>query len=370
MSARVLFVSKPVVPPWSDGSKCLVRDIALHLDHSQAQVMSSVGAPALPGVRARAVYGGTGGFAPSLRDNARVALHLLFASGVDLWHFVMAPNPRTCRVARTLRALRRLPVVQTIASQPRSFEAPTTLFFGDVVVAQSQWTRQLVEQAWPSHQPPLDLQVIPPPLGSVPAVSDEARQATRVRLGVPSGAPLFVYPGDLEVSQGATRVAALVAPVVRELPDAVFVFACRQKTPHAVSARQEIEARLAAAPVRFAGELPDFHALLASATAVLFPVDDLYGKVDLPITLLECMALGVPVLALALGPLLDLRPGAELLDTSEEAWTAACLRMARDAGARAELSHRGRELVEKQHAATTVAAAYERIYDRLAAGQG
>ena len=40
--------------------------------------------------------------------------------------------------------------------------------------------------------------------------------------------------------------------------------------------------RLPARSVRFAGEV-DLPALLSLSTGVLFPVDDLYGKIDLPI---------------------------------------------------------------------------------------
>jgi phosphatidylinositol alpha-1,6-mannosyltransferase len=379
MLPRVLFVSKPIVPPWTDGSKCLVRDVAGNLTRTQGVVMTTgaVAAQALPAsVATRAVYKHRGGFAPTLQDNARVLLHLLLTRQAELWHFVMAPNPRTCSVARALRRVRRVPVVQTIASQPRSFADVQSLLFGDVVVAQSQWTRDSVLRALPEDRR-FEVQVIPPPVGQVAEPEPGRVAAVRERFAIPAEAPLFLYPGDLEVSRGAHFVASLVEPLLRATPHAVVFFACREKTPHAANVRAELEARLHGAPVRFAGELPDFHALLKSATALLFPVDDLYGKVDVPIALLEAMLMRVPVLALAQGPLLDLNGGAQLLEPDDvDAWTACCTRLSQNAGFGRELGERGRSFVAANHDAQRIAASYEGIYQRLlqdgssAAGSG
>jgi len=373
MLPRVLFVSKPIGPPWTDGSKCLVRDIAANLKLTQGAVMttSAVAPGALPaGVIAHQVYAHRGGFAPALQDNARVLLHLLFNRQAQLWHFVMAPNARTCNVAKALRRVRHVPVVQTIASQPRSFSQIDSLMFGDVVVAQSHWTRDsvLAAAAEPRH---FEMEVIPPPVGAVPEPDPSAMARVRQQLGVPEAAPLFVYPGDLEVSQGAHVTAQLVEPLVRAVPGAVVVFACREKTPHAAKVRADLEAKLSGAPVRFVAEVADFGALLKTAGAVIFPVDDLYGKVDLPIALLEAMVLGVPVLALAHGPLLDLRGGATLIEPGDlEGWAAVCARLSQDPGLQRETSERGRAFVAMHHDAAQVAGSYERIYERLLARPG
>ena len=111
--------------------------------------------------------------------------------------------------------------------------------------------------------------------------------------------------------------------------------------------------------------------VLKTAGAVIFPVDDLYGKVDLPIALLEAMVLGVPVLALAHGPLLDLRGGATLIEPGDlEGWAAVCARLSQDPGLQRETSERGRAFVAMHHDAAQVAGSYERIYERLLARPG
>ena len=134
MTSRVLFVSKPIAAPYRDGSKCFVRDLANQLRDVDVEVMSPHGRSAdpelSPQVRRRAIYAVSGGFAPSIWQNARAALYLAFLCRADLWHFVFAPNPASSKVGRLLKRIRSTPIVQTVASAPRDFQAAPELLFG------------------------------------------------------------------------------------------------------------------------------------------------------------------------------------------------------------------------------------------------
>ncbi len=363
-------MSKPIVAPFHDGTKCLVRDIASNLTRVRPVVMGTRG-----GARAEGpwdvsrVYGAAGHFAPSLAENVRAALWLVTRSDADLWHFVFAPNPRTSEVGRWLRRLRRKPVVQTVASPPRDMSRPSKLLFGDVVVAQSRWTADSLRRSAEREGLALPrFEVIPPPVPHIPARSDEAVRDVLAALDLRPGAPLFVYPGDLEVSGGAEMVARMVTPLCDSVPDARVVFAYRDKTPRASQVAHELAARLDPARVRFTKHLRDVLALIQPATAVLFPVDDLWGKVDLPIVLLESMALGVPVLALDEGPLRDLE-GARLLPKDERAWLEAARALVERPHERRALAEAERDAVEKRYRAPRVAARYESLYLELLAAR-
>jgi phosphatidylinositol alpha-1,6-mannosyltransferase len=376
---RVLFISKPIAPPFQDGSKCLVRDIATRLEHVDPVVLSVPGAPDLQRAAVGAgqprsvemvpVYSSAGSYAPAFAQNLRAAAWILLRAQVDIFHFVFAPNARTSKVGRFLSRRKGVPVVQTIASPPRSFAGVEELLFGDVVVAQSRWTEQQVRAEYERGGLKCpEIVVIPPPVPTDLVRSEEQQAEIRRRLEVPAGAPLFVYPGDLEVSSGAETVAQIAQRLASEMPSAVVVFAYRRKTARADEVAQQLRARVGG-NVRFAGSLPDVLSLVAASTAVLFPVDDLWGKVDLPIVLLEAMVLGVPVIALGKGPLLDLA-GAELLGSLDcDEWVTALARVERDPAVR-----RGR--VEEQrgvlvrYRAGEVAGRYEEVYLRVGGGEG
>jgi phosphatidylinositol alpha-1,6-mannosyltransferase len=299
------------------------------------------------------VYPDAGRFAPGLTQNLRAASWLLSRSRADVWHFVFAPNPKTSAVGRFLRRARGVPVVQTIASPPKSFDGIERLLFGDIVVAQSRWTRDRI---------PGDAVVIPPPVAEIAERSIEVQRALRRELDVGQDVPLFLYPGDLETSGGAESVARAVKPLVAALPEAVVVFAYRAKSPRAEPIARELSARLDPAHVRFTSELPDVLALVAASAVVLFPVDDLWGKVDLPIVLLESMLLGIPVVALDYGPLSDLE-GAVLVPRGDDrALVTAALELATNPEHRARVIEAQRAAIRRRHRAEVVAKAYEDLY--------
>jgi hypothetical protein len=378
MPKRVLFVSKPIAPPFYDGTKCLVRDVALNLTRYRAQIMvpkrsGGLGGPLRaghPGIERAEIYTDAGSYTPLLGANARAMAYLAVGARADLWHFVFAPNPRASAVARAARVLRHAKVVQTVASAPRHFSAG--IFFGDVIVAQSNWTATRIVRALGEGPGPLPLgrarlprvRVIPPPVGPLRETDPSSVEDVGRLLALPASAPVFVYPGDLEVSSGAETVARAVEPIARALPSAIVVFACRPKTAAAPGIEAALRARLDPAKVRFVREI-DLPALLARATAVLFPVDDLYGKVDIPISLLEAMRLGVPVVGLDSGPLADLRECVQVPAADPEAVARAAIRLWNDENFREFIVAGGRRAVSQRHDACVVAEAYERVYDEV-----
>jgi glycosyltransferase involved in cell wall biosynthesis len=369
----VLFVSKPIAPPFHDGSKCLVRDVARNLTRLDPIVMSIPGAPELVAaagaraVRAVSAYGVAGGFTPAFSANLRAAAWLLLGSRASVWHFVFAPNPRTSGAGRFLRRLRGVPVVQTIASPPRSFADPQKLFFGDVLVAQSLWTRSAVEASYQgSGLRAPRIAVIPPPVPDLVAPSAEETAAVRASLQLTPEQRYVIYPGDLETSSGAQATAALAERLSSLLPDVVTVFAYRRKTANAVDVAQRLAARLPRAQTRFVENAPNILALLAGASAVVFPVDDLWGKVDLPIVLLEAMALGVPVVALDQGPLRDLSGVVKVPNLGADRWARDVSGVLLDARAAASVVAAQRAELDDRHRAPIVARAYEDLYLELA----
>ncbi|HYP78638.1 MAG TPA: glycosyltransferase family 4 protein [Polyangiaceae bacterium] len=372
MPPSVLFVSKPIAPPYHDGSKCLVRDVAQNLTRVAPIVLSTPGAPRLTAaagalaVRSIAAYGAPGGFTPAFSANLRAAAWVLLASRASCWHFVFAPNARTSGAGKWLRRLRRVPVVQTIASPPRSFADPQTLFFGDVLVAQSAWTRRAIESSY--HGSGLRvprIEVIPPPAPDVTVPSAAEVAAVRRDLQLAPEQRYVLYPGDLETSSGAEATAALAERIPNALPDLVTVFAYRRKSTRASGIAARLAARLPPAHTRFLENAPNILALLAGAAAVIFPVDDLWGKVDLPIVLLEAMALGVPVIVLDQGPLQDLS-GVQKVPTLDAAsWLTELQRLLDNPERRAALVKSQRSAVAERHAAQLVARAYEDLYLEL-----
>lgn len=366
--ASILFVSKPVVPPWNDSGKNLVRDLAAHLHRHRATVMTRADSPLhIAGVENARVYGASaGGFSPALRDQASVFAHLLTARGHAAWHYFFAPNPRSCSAGRALRRLRRLPVVHTVSSAPRDPRSVVPLLFADLHVVLSRHTEAALLAAGLAPQRIVRIAPAIEPLAPFDAA---ARDAARTRFDFARDVPLVVYPGDLEFGGGAElTLDAMCEPGLSEVQ---LGLACRAKTPRAREAeralRERVRARGLDRRVRFIGETPDIHALLACADVVALPATDLYAKMDYPLVLLEAMSLARPVVVARDTPAAELCADDAVLATAAQADALAeqLRRQLCDEQLRHQQGMRARAALLAHYAADGMARRYEDAYDRL-----
>jgi len=367
--AEVLLVSKPVSPPWNDSSKNLVRELAVNMTRHVPIVMSKRGAlPELAGARIEAVYApGSGRFAPALADNARVMLRLLAGRRAPLWHLFFAPNPLSSTMAALAARAKKARTVQTICSIPARDADLRSLLFADVSVAVSCRTERLLLEA---GLRPDRVRRIPPAVSRVQPLGRERREQVRRLFDLPVDGPLLVYPGDLEVGQGADRALQVLADLPGDL-DAHLAIACRAKTPEA----REHEARLKnqarqlrlTSRVSWVGETTAVLELLAAADLVLFPVDDLTAKMDLPLVLIEAMSARTAVLLTTGTSAEELAEGGAGLAVVPErdAISQAVRGLLLDETERLGLADRGYRAVEERYRPQAMAAAYEQVYDEL-----
>ncbi len=364
---RVLFVSKPLGPPWNDSSKNLVRDLALGLTRYDAVAFGRRrDAGALGRARIEPLHpDARGAFSPGLRENGRVLLRLLAGARADAWHFFFAPNPKTSSVARLASAARRMRTVQTVCSVPDDGADVARVLFGDRVVVLSRHTERRFLDAGVARE---RLARIPPAVPPLEPPSDAEKARLRAALGISRDAPLVLYPGDLEFGDAANLVLEAHAALP---PDVELALACRPKT-HAARTREAVlreRARELAthARVRFVGETSEILTLVAAADVVALPSTVAYAKMDYPLVLLEAMALGRPVLVAEGTPAAELAAngGARAVQAHVASLAEELARLLADASERRTLGAAARAVARADFSRERMAAAYELLYDGL-----
>jgi hypothetical protein len=323
--SRIRIVSKPLSPPWNDSGKNVPRDLVLSLPERPFIVFAARGKPlAAPHLRCEEVYRTAGTYQPKMSEKIRVLRRLWRREGeVSILHFFFAPNPLTCFAAR--RAIGRRPgvrVVQTVLSRPKEGIAVPPLLFGDEVVVLSDATREKLEKESGRRVRRIYPGIVPP---AVPAA--ERVKSLRSRLGADDATVVFLFPGDLEFSGANERLC----------------------------------------------EVDDMPALLSASDVVIFPATSVYGKTDLPIVLLEALALGKPIVVPAEPPLGEILledgvaagGGMAVVGGSTEAWAHALRALADDPARRRALGAAGPALVRRRFTARRMALEYEEVYRGL-----
>ncbi len=361
----VQLVSKPVAPPWNDATKVLVHGI---LSNRASCAYRFFGTPsshvlASPHVRCD-VVSRAHKFQPSASVHVKTLLRLIGSSSkVDVYHCLFTPNPRTSLTLKVALRTMRKPIVHTLCSSPSDWAEVVRLLFADRVVTVSEWARRSLEQLGVQN-----VTHIRPGIAT-PHTSDTAIARLRQELDLPPERPCLLFPGDYEYSAAHSVILRALPDVVRDNPTAVVVFACRTKTARALEVeaevRKAVEAAGLVAHVRFLREVDDFESLLALATIVVFPVQSLYRKMDIPVTLLQALALGRPIIASTLPPLRELlaKPvGLGVAPGDAGAFAGAVSTLLADRDRRAAMGGAGRELVTEQYSAAQMARAYEELY--------
>jgi glycosyltransferase involved in cell wall biosynthesis len=372
MPRRVLLVTKPFGPPWRDSSKNLARDLATHGQRYVYRVLAREGAPLPDGpLEVEWLYRGAGHYQPGLAQNLRVALRLAGpARGVDLYHFLFAPHPRTALVARVaLRArTRRRPTVHTVCSLPGWRALLAAGCFADRTVALSAWGESLLRAAGVPGVVRIN------PCVPVPAPVDQgARARARAALHLGDG-PVVVFAGDVEEGHGASAVVAALPGISRRVPEARFVVACRRKTAQTRMAEREHMALVRGSGLAdrtlFLGDTDRMEEALLAADLQLMPARTLERKMDYPLVLLEGFARGVPAIVGDAPSLLELcalegGPCLHVHSDRPEALAEATVALLRDDRRRTQMGQAARRAVEERFSPGRMAAAYELLYDEL-----
>jgi len=341
--AEVLFVSKPVVPPWNDSSKNLVRDIAGHLERHEPILAKSAG---------------------------RMAIFekLLLGRSPEVWHFFFAPNLRSSSAARLARAVRRVPSVHTVCSLPAEGVATRMLLFADRTVALSRFAYDRFIREGVSESA---LRLIPPCVPALAAPSDRERTELRNKHGLPNGVPVWIYPGDVEFGDGAQIALEGFATANRR--DAILLMACRRKTPAADGALSRLHAQAKGwgidRRVLWPGDTVHIQDLLALSDFVLMVNRTAYAKMDYPMVALEAMCLERPVLVAEGTPSAELAEmgGAFAIEPSADALAEAIETLSSDDARRKALGAKAHTLVTSKFSPREVAAAYELLYEEVRA---
>lgn len=356
-----MVISKPVRPPWSDSSKNLVRDIVTHSTRTSFDLMGDPEfQPEWRGANWLSVYGGRGAYAPGLAEKARALGSVLKAPrSVDAFHLFFAPNPASGGALRPVLALKRRPVVHTICSVPRSFETAARWINADVTVALSEFTAENLRAAGVP-----DVRLIPPGI-------DPERFGSPSACGFPSR-PTLLFAGDYEVGGGAQRLIECAPAVIAAVPEVKFVFACRPKTADAAAGEAEARQKVADAGLtesfEFLGEVKDVGELLRSCTIAVLPIDSTWRKMDIPLVLLEAMALGKPVVVTDQPPLSEILAGGggrHVPTHDSEALGETLVAMLSDEQSLRTLGDEAAVSVRTNWNIATLAGRYEDLYESL-----
>jgi glycosyltransferase involved in cell wall biosynthesis len=365
----ILFVTRPILPPWNEGSKNLAWQIARRLRRHRPHLMTVKG-HSLAEPSAHIVWEPAyTDITLSTQQKTHLFLYLLGRkANVDLYHFFFVPTPATSLLLAGLSRLHGRWTVQTVPSlygAKVSRGEARKVFFADRIVTISDSTADYLRGLGFENVARINAGVDVEYFASHPASS-----SLRQRFGLPSQSVIILFAGEYSRMGSVERLLGVVPEVLARCLNCHFVFACRIFSRKDLLVKVDLQRVIHEMGlgwrVHFLDEVDDFPALLKASSIFLLPVSNMIGKFDTPLTLLEAMAAGLPIVSNDIAPLntiLTPDVGVTVPVGSDSAMIEALVSLANDEERRRRVGDAARKAAKSRYDIQATAQAYERLYD-------
>lgn len=315
MTHRIVIVSEDLVEPWDEGIKKFTVSIARALAADHTVRVINVDRSGLAAARNGASSTDSIRNLPGSRTFVSPALRREVADArPDAVIYVPSPSSTVASILRSYALRRHRPAARVgmVALIPRRH--------GRAVrpVLQGAAPHRIFVPSYASllHLHDLGLAGAVLPIGVDLATfrrpSDGEKRALRRAHGVPEDAFVYLHVGHLSPKRNLGILARLA-----QQPGAHVIVIGSTSTPEDARLRAELEGA-GARVIRAFVPVHEFHRL---ADAYVFPTRDSEGCVEIPLSVLEALASGVPVLARPFGGLRDfVEPGEDVryFDTADD----------------------------------------------------
>jgi phosphatidylinositol alpha-1,6-mannosyltransferase len=370
MDSTILMVTRPIVPPWNEGSKNTAWQIAKRATRHRFRLMTAhtVTPPAAsPLVSWAQVYSQA-----KFTFHQKIRLFWWLLRGdkeAEIYHFLFVPTKITSLllskiVNRHKRTIQTVPSLYTDNLSPKEAQA---LFFAERVVVISEHTAQKLRGLGVKQVVRISAGVDIDSFFPYPN-----RDGLRKQFGLPANKPIAIFSGELSRLGSIELLLDIIPTLVATNSDLHIVLASPIRLPLDVQRRKQAQQTIQQlgleANVHFIGEVDDFPALLNACDMYLFPVSRMTGKIDTPLTLLEAMACGLPVIVTNISPLNEVvnrEVGFAIPSGSSDAFGQAILQLAEEPNRRQQLGQSATTLVQKHYSVQKMVEAYEALYDEL-----
>jgi len=296
----ILYVTRPLCPPWDEGSKNFAYNLAKHVQDSNIHIMTCGQLPGMPKtVTQHPIYSKSPfTFSQKLRSLHYQKYH---THEHDVAHYFFTPTGLTTQIIKSILKNSTTKSIQTIATlrdDTLSDQKLKKTIFGDYVITYTKHSKQKLESLGIKNvieiSPGIDLDNFKPATKDI---------RTLQQLDIHRSEFIVMFVGEYSRNGGTDYITDTLIQYFQQHPDSPmhFIYSCRVKKEHGDEAKKAstlsklAEAGLAD-KVSFSDTVIDMNTLYNLADVILYPVSDLKGKFDIPLVIPEAMACEKPLI--------------------------------------------------------------------------
>lgn len=365
MEALIL-TTRTINPPWDESGKNLVLNIARNIKSMDIALLSSNKNFEIGKNIKKFYIGKDKKFSHSMPFSQKFLLmtKLLMGKKFEIYHLFFTPKENTINILKKITKNKKS--IQTITSihNLKHFNKNIKeVLFADKIVVISDYTREILKKN--------DLESIRIYPGiDLKRFSPSNDTDLRNKLGLKQE-KIILYPGDFNVLKKTESVGYLLGIIKETLgksENTKFILACRIRSREDFKVRNYFIKKLKELnldkKVIILGTLFDLKDLLNLSDVVIFPhKKEMKAKLELPLALIEAMAMKKPILTNNFKPIDELfREKIGYLIERYEDFPKILAKLIKNKEEMTKLGINGRKTVEKHFDAVKMAKEYEKLY--------
>ncbi len=297
---KILLVTRPIAPPWNEGSKNFAFFLAKNILDLEISLLTNGILPDLPkNVHQKSIYT-TNSF--SYLQKIRLLKNLRkLKNEFDILHYLFTPTKQNSFLVKNFvncgqKKFRTIQTVATLREDLYSDEEIKDMLFGDLIVTYSDWAKNKLGQLGFKNvkriYPGIDINIYH---------NKEKNPEYLKKYGFKDSDFIINFSGEYVRNNAMDIVVQSFIEISKIIPEARLSLALRLKNKQDVQKKKEV------VEIFKKNNLLDKVAFHDDATYAvfelynlcdisIFPVENMHGKFDVPLAVIEIMACEKPVI--------------------------------------------------------------------------
>ena len=367
MRHSIFYGTRPIGPPWDEASKNLVYKMSGNLRGFSSIILTYNNEDDLDlpsGVTAKKIYTRNKTRLVSFQQKLSFLVTLFFTQA-SIYHFYFTPEVYSSRIIRFMKRFKKGKFIQTFATPMKDETLIPQLAFGDAIVAQSDYSLKKLELEQINNTRRIYLGVDTDQIQPGP---DTAQLRKQLNI---TADHVILYAGNYYLGCNDVLAKTIIS-TCKKFESVQFIMACRLAHPDDAKERTRIQAWLKKENVLdrviFLESVSNMRELIALSDLHIFPASKMFGKADIPLVLLETLAMEKPIIITDIPPLNELMKdnvGDVIPAGDVDALTKSIYNMISNPSLRIEKGKRGRQMVIREFSFKSYIDQYTELYTQL-----